>query len=161
MPLSAAERTTLIDRYERGPALLTAAWAKVPPDARQWRPGPGRWSAHEVVVHCADSESNAALRIRFLLTEDDTRIQAYDQVHWTTRLDYHGLPVEPALATVAAVRAHTVPLLRRMTEEDWRRKGHHPESGPYGAERWLQIYAEHLEKHSGQIGRNLEAWRSR
>ncbi|HWZ27295.1 MAG TPA: DinB family protein, partial [Gemmatimonadales bacterium] len=65
MPLAAAERAALIDRYERGPAKLAAAWAKVPPEARQWRPGPGRWSAHEVVVHCADSEGNAALRIRF------------------------------------------------------------------------------------------------
>lgn len=161
MPLTPAERSVLIDRYERGPAKLAAAYAKVPADAKQWRPGPDRWSAHEIIVHCADSEANAALRVRFLLTEDDARIQAYDQVHWARTLDYHTLPVEPAMATVAAVRAHTVPLLRRMTEKDWQRAGHHPESGPYSAERWLQIYAEHLEKHSGQIERNLEAWRIR
>lgn len=161
MSLTSAQRAALIDRYERGPALLAAAWAKVPAEARQWRPGPGRWSAHEVVVHCADSESNAMLRIRFLLTEENTRIQAYDQAHWATALDYHTLPVEPALATVGAVRANTVPLLRRMTERDWQRMGVHPESGSYGAERWLQVYAEHLEKHSGQIERNLEAWRKK
>jgi len=29
------------------------------------------------------------------------------------------------------------------------------------AEDWLKIYAEHLEKHSGQIERNLAAWKSR
>lgn len=161
MPLTPAERNALIARYERGPALLAAAWAKVPPEARQFRPGPNRWSAHEVVVHCADSESNAMLRIRFLLTEDNTRIQAYDQAHWARVIDYHTLPTEPAMATVTAVRANTVPLLRRMTEKDWQRTGHHPESGAYGAERWLEVYAEHLEKHSGQIERNLDAWRSR
>ena len=161
MSLTPAERAALIDRYERGPARLAAAYAKVPAEARQWRPGPDRWSAHEIIVHCADSEANAALRIRFLLTEDDARIQAYDQVHWARTLDYHTLPVEPAMATVAAVRAHTVPLLRRMADRDWQRAGQHPESGPYSAERWLEIYAEHLEKHSGQIERNLEAWRKR
>ena len=161
MPLTAADRAVLIDRYERGPAKLAAAWAKVPAEARQWRPGPERWSAHEVIVHCADSEGNAALRIRFLLTEQDTRIQAYDQAHWAKELDYHALPVEPALATVLAVRANTVPLLRRMGDQDWQRSGHHPESGPYNAERWLQIYAEHLEKHTGQIERNLDAWKKR
>lgn len=161
MPLTAAERSALIDRYGNGPALLAAAWAKVPPDARQWRPGPDRWSAHEVVLHCADSEGNAALRIRFLLTEDDTRIQAYDQAQWAKALDYHALPAEPALAAVAAVRSNTVPLLLRMKDHDWRRAGHHPESGAYSAERWLAIYAEHLEKHAGQIERNLDAWRKR
>ena len=161
MPLTAADRIALIDRYERGPAKLAGAWAKVPPEARQWRPGPGRWSAHEVVVHCADSEGNAALRIRFLLTEENTRIQSYDEAHWARELDYHTLPIEPALATVAAVRANTVPLLRRMTEQNWQWAGHHPESGAYNAERWLQVYAEHLEKHTGQIERNLEAWGKR
>jgi len=159
--LTPAERTALIDRYERGPATLAAAWAGVPDEARKWRPGAGRWSAHEVVVHCADSEGNAALRIRFLLTEDQTRIQAYDQALWADTLDYHTLPAEPALAVVAAVRAHTVPLLRRMTDRDWQRTGLHPESGSYSAERWLTVYAAHLEKHAGQIERNLAAWRSR
>jgi hypothetical protein len=161
VPLTTAERAALIDRYERGPAKLAAAWARMPAEARQWRPGPDRWSAHEVVVHCADSEGNAALRIRFLLTEQDTRIQAYDQAHWARELDYHTLPIEPSLATIAAVRANTVPLLRRMSDTDWQAAGHHPESGPYTAERWLQIYSEHLEKHTGQIERNLEAWKTR
>ena len=62
-------------------------------------------------VHCADSEGNAALRIRFLLTEDATRIQAYDQAHWAKELDYHTLPIEPALArktTIGATSAGSV-----------------------------------------------------
>lgn len=161
MPLSAAERAAMIDRYERGPALLKAALAKVPADAVQWRPGPNTWSAHEVIVHCADSESNAAMRIRYLLAEPRPVIQGYDQARWAVALDYHTLPLEAALATVTAVRANTVPVLRRMTEPQWRLTGEHTESGRYGAEDWLKIYAEHLEKHSGQIARNLAAWQSR
>src|SRR5436309_1672508 len=61
-----AEREALIARYESGPGRLKAALAMVPPEALQWRPAPGEWSAHEIVVHCADSEANAALRIRYL-----------------------------------------------------------------------------------------------
>jgi hypothetical protein len=34
------------------------------------------------------------------------------------------------------------------------------ESGRYTAEDWLNTYAEHLEKHSGQIERNLAAWQA-
>ena len=36
----------------------------VPDSAVKWRPAPGKWSAHEVVCHCADAEMNAAARIR-------------------------------------------------------------------------------------------------
>ncbi len=133
----------------------------VPAAAMQWRPAPGKWSAHEVIVHCADSETNAVARIRFLLAEEQAVIQGYDQDRWARELDYHTLPVETALATVAAVRANTVPLLRRMSERDWQRAGTHTESGRYAAEDWLKIYAEHLEIHTRQLERNLAAWKAK
>lgn len=158
MPFSPQERAALIERYARGPALLKAAVAKVPRDALAWRPAPADWSAHEIVVHCADSETNAHARLRFLLAEPQPVIQGYDQDRWAQALDYHSLPLEPALATVAAVRANTVPILRRMTEPEWRRIGRHTESGPYAADDWLAIYAEHLEKHARQIERNVARW---
>jgi len=160
MKIDPSERAGLIDRYARGPEKLKAALAAVPEDARKWRPGPGKWSAHEVVCHCADSESNAALRIRYLLAEKDPLIVGYDQDVWARALDYHAHPLEPALDTVEAVRANTTALLRRIPEEAWSREGRHTESGRYTAEDWLTIYAEHLEKHSRQIERNLEAWRA-
>ena len=161
MPFSPQERAALIDRYARGPALFKASLAKVPHEALKWRPEPKHWSAHEIVVHCADSETNAHARLRYLLAEPKPVIQGYDQDTWAHALDYHSLPLEPALATVEAVRANTVPILKRMTEQDWRRIGEHTESGHYAAEDWLAIYAEHLEKHSRQIERNLARWAKR
>jgi len=161
MPFSPKERAALIERYARGPALLKEALARVPVDALQWRPAPKRWSAHEIIVHCADSETNAHARLRFLLAEEKPVIQGYDQDRWAMALDYHSRPIDAALRTVEAVRANTVPVLRSMTERDWQRKGQHTESGPYAAEDWLAIYAEHLEKHSRQIAGNLEAWNAR
>lgn len=159
MALPAKERDELIGRYAAGPERLRAALAKVPEGARQWRPAPGRWTVHEVVCHCADSETNGALRIRTLVMEKDPLIVGYDQDAWAIGLDYHAHPLLAALATVDAVRANTVPLLRRLPEAAWARVGRHTESGSYGAEDWLRDYAEHLEKHSRQIERNLEAWR--
>src|SRR6266498_3296067 len=124
MALSPLERENLIRRYAGGPARLKAALAAVPAEALQWRPKPGEWSAHEVVVHCADSETNAAGRIRYLAAEPD--------------------PV----------------ILGRMPEDVWPRVGRHTESGRYGAEDWLTIYAEHLEVHAAQIEANAAAWRA-
>jgi len=155
-----AEREALIARYESGPARLKAALAKVPPEALQWRPAPGEWSAHEIVVHCADSETNAALRIRYLVAEPDPLIVGYDQEEWARRFDYHGHPLEAALLTVEAVRANTAPLLRRLPEGAWAKVGRHTESGSYSADRWLEIYAAHLEEHAAQIEANVAAWQA-
>jgi len=161
MGLSREERTALIEQYARGPRRVREALAQVPAEALQWRPGEGRWSAHEVVVHCADSETNAALRIRYLLAEKEPLIVGYDQVQWARQFDYHAQPLDDALAATDAARSRTVPLLRAMTDADWAKEGRHTESGRYTAEDWLRIYAAHLEGHAEQIERNLSAWKAR
>ena len=156
-----AARAALVAKYAEGPARLRAAWASVPTEARQWRPGPGKWSAHEIVVHCADSETNAAQRIRYVLAEKDTMIVGYDQEAWARDFDYHAHPVEIALQTVEAVRANTVALMRRLPDTAWSKVGRHSEHGRYSAEDWLASYAEHVHNHVSQIERNLAAYRSR
>ncbi len=161
MTHSRSEREALIRRYEEGPARLRAAWEKVPPEARKWRPAAGKWSAHEVVCHAADSETNAATRIRFLAAEPKPLIVGYDQEQWARIFDYHAAPVEPAMAAVEAVRANTAALLRRLPDAAWAVEGTHTESGRYTGDDWLAAYAEHLEKHSRQIERNVEAWKAR
>ncbi|HEY7252597.1 MAG TPA: DinB family protein [Methylomirabilota bacterium] len=158
MALTRSERAQLIRRYADGPARLERAIATVPAEARQWRPAPGEWSAHEVVWHCADSETNAAARIRYVVCETDPLVLGYDENVWAVALDYHGQPLEPALATVVAVRATTALVIHALPEVAWRREGRHTASGRYTAEDWLRIYAEHLEIHARQIEANLAAW---
>ncbi|MGH7353772.1 MAG: DinB family protein [Candidatus Rokuibacteriota bacterium] len=160
MALTKTDRDALIRRYANGPALLRRVLARVPPAALKWRPGPREWSAHEVVCHCADSETNSYARIRFLVAEPTPVIQGYDQERWAVTFDYHRHPMAPALATVEAVRANTAALIRRLPDSAWAREGTHTESGRYTAEEWLRIYAEHLEIHSRQIDANVAAWRA-
>jgi hypothetical protein len=158
MVFTAAEREERIVQYERGALRLRSALALVPDAAVRWRPGPKRWSAHEIVCHCADSELNGAARIRYLVAQREPVIVGYDQDEWARIFDYHALPLEPALHTIEAVRESTSVLLRALPEEAWGKEGTHSESGRYTAQDWLRIYADHLEKHSRQIERNLAAW---
>src|SRR5438046_6811791 len=88
MALDRAKRDALVQQYADGPARLRAALATVPPQALKWRPAPKEWSAHEIVVHCADSETNSYARVRFVVAEKDPLIQGYDQDHWATFFDY-------------------------------------------------------------------------
>ncbi len=158
MPFDAAARESFLRRYAEGPALLRRAWEEVPGEARIWRPGEGRWSAQEVLIHCADSETYAAIRIRLLLAEPDPLIVGYDENAWARRFDYHAADPELALTLIGAVRAHTASMLAGLPGEAWGRMGRHTQSGPYGTDDWLRSYGEHLEIHAAQIRRNLTAW---
>ena len=159
--MTGSERQQKISQYAAGPRRLKEALQRVPKEALHWRPAPNKWSVHQVVCHCADSETNAYARIRFLIAESNPTIMGYDQDRWAAALEYEDHPLEAALATVEAVRANTVPLLHKLSEEGWKREGTHTESGKYSAETWLDTYAEHLEKHARQIERNLTQWLSR
>jgi hypothetical protein len=159
--MSPEERLKLIERFDAGPRHFRAALLKLPPAALQWRPGPGKWSAHEIVCHCADSETVSGTRIRYLVGQDRPAIQGYDQDQWAVRFDYHSLPIEGALKQIEQVRAWTGDFVRRLPESAWTREGTHTESGRYTAETWLRTYAEHLEIHARQLDRNLAAWMAR
>ncbi len=155
------DRPKLIRQYADGPAVLRAALARVPGQAMKWRPAPAKWSVHEVICHCADSEMNAALRVRYLAAETVPQIIGYDQDGWARAFDYHTMDEQLALQIVDAVRAWTVPLLERLSGEQWQRQGTHSEMGRYTADDWLRIYAEHLHIHARQVDRNLAAWKAR
>lgn len=155
-----AQRAELLARYERGPALLRAAWDALPAEARTWRPGPARWSALEVLAHCADAEMHAAIRIRALLAEEQALVAGYDENRWAQVLDYQRVDPAQAFALIEAANRITAALLARLPQECFGRAGTHTQRGPYTDADWFRIYAEHLEIHAQQIGRNHEQWRA-
>jgi hypothetical protein len=159
MALTPVERDELIERYATAPVRLRRAVEAVPEEARKWRPPDGGFSVHQVVVHCADSETNAAARIRYLAAEKDPVILGYDPENWAAAFSYDDHPIDAALDTIEAVRANTVPLLRRLPESVWTKAGTHSESGRYTGEDWLRIYSEHVEEHIAQIQRVHGGWR--
>ncbi len=156
--LTADEREKLLVEYERGVALLRTAWESVPEDAEKWRPAPEKWSAHEVVIHAADSETYAATRIRLLVNEKEPLIVGYDENAWAKTFNYHAQSTDRALRTLDAVRTATLPVLRALTETDWAKEGRHTQSGPYTGSDWLRSYGPHLTNHAKQIERNIAAF---
>jgi hypothetical protein len=152
------ERDRLIQRYAEGPAVLRDALARAPFMMRKWRPEPAEFSVHEIICHCADSETNSHSRIRYLLAEENATIVGYDPMKWAHAFDYRDHPIDAALLTVEAVRANTVPILERLPESDWAKAATHTESGRYTAEDWLVIYAAHCHEHADQIDRAVAAW---
>jgi DinB superfamily len=144
------ERKKLIAQYRDGYAAVAEALLKITPEELDARPGPGKWSAREIVHHLADSETTSAIRLRRLLAEDRPVIHGYDQDEFARRLHYDR-PHETSLELFKYARLATAELLERLGPADWLREGTHSESGRYTVETWLKIYAEHAHKHARQI----------
>jgi hypothetical protein len=151
--MEASRRSDLVERYRAGHGVLVESLVGIDEAGLDARPADGGWTPREVVHHTADSEMTSAIRLRRLIAEDNPVIVGYDGDVFAERLRYLERPIEPALAAIAAARATTVQILDRLTDADWARTGTHSESGPYGVERWLEIYAFHCDEHADQIRR--------
>jgi hypothetical protein len=154
------ERKEKIELYGRGFDLLMTALADIPKDAWLFKPEPKEWSVYEVLIHLADSESNAALRARKLIVEPGGTLMGYDQDKWTVELNYHDQSYEDALEIVRLVRKTTYALLKRQSDEVFEHWVKHPEyEEPYTFEQWLDIYSAHIPGRIEQIQNNCRLWR--
>jgi hypothetical protein len=147
------DRDALIARYADGPAEVTAALDGITDAELDRRPGPGAWTAREIVHHLADSETNSYIRLRRLLAEDNPAIVGYDQERWAQRLHYGQLPIDASVAVFSAVRDASTALLRIAPAIAFDRAGTHDEHGVYSVGTWLEIYAAHAHDHADQIRR--------
>jgi len=154
--MDAAKRRALIDHYRSGYRAVVESLADATDEELDARPGPGKWSAREIVHHLADSEMTAAIRLRLLIAAPGTAIAGYDQDEFARRLHYDR-PTEASLELFKAARRATAELMERMTEDEWSREGTHSEHGRYTLPRWLEIYADHAHNHAAQIRRLREA----
>jgi hypothetical protein len=158
--MDAKERNEKIELYGRGYDLLVETLRDIPREMWTFKPAATEWSVHEVLVHLADSESNAALRARKLIVEPGGALMGYDQDKWANELDYHSQSWEDALETTRLVRKTTYELLKRQPDEVFAHSVKHPEyDEPYTFEQWLNIYAAHIPGHIEQIRNNYKIWR--
>ncbi len=155
------ERAALINQYKDGYKQVIDALAGISKEELDFRPGPGKWSAREIVHHLADSEMTSAIRFRRLLVEHHPYIQGYDQDEFAKKLHYSKRPIEGSLKAFETARSTTSELLDLMHDADWSKTGEHSDSGPYSPDIWLSIYAVHAHNHANQIRRNRSAFKEK
>ncbi|HJR81384.1 MAG TPA: DinB family protein [Anaerolineales bacterium] len=154
------DRKQKIELYGKGYDILLETLKDIPKEMWQFKPEPKEWSVHEVIIHLADSESNAALRARKLIVEPGGTLMGYDQDKWAIELDYHSQSYEDALDVVRLVRKITYELLKKQPDEVFEHSVTHPEyDEPYTFEQWLDIYSAHIPRHIEQIRNNYTIWR--
>lgn len=149
----------LIHEYAQGYELLRASIDGLSEEQMRFRPAPGKWSIHEIIVHVADSEIVGIHRLKKVLAEDQPLLTAFDQDAWAAQLSYHELDAGQYLLLFKLLRESFLPVLSRLTEDDWQRVGIHSEAGPMTFGQLLQKYVDHIRDHLRQIERVKAAMR--
>ena len=154
------ERNEMIELYGEGFSMLVEVLKDIPREVWEFKPTPTEWSIHEVILHLADSESNAALRARMLIVEPGGTLMAYDQNAWAFTLKYQEQDLEDAFEVVRLARKTTYELLKKQPDEIFEHIVMHPEyNEPYTFDNWLNIYSAHIPGHIEQIMNNYKLWR--
>jgi hypothetical protein len=123
-----------------------------------FKPAPGRWSIHEIVIHITDSEANSYIRCRRFIAEPGQTVMAYDENGWAVALDYRGQSTDEALELFKWLHYNTYQLIRSLPESVWANTVFHPENGTMTMDDWLGIYERHIPDHLQQMRLNYEAW---
>lgn len=148
----------LIAEYEKGYEKLQQAIDSLTEVELHFKPGPDKWSIHEIIVHLADAEMIGVHRMKRVLAETTPMLTLYDQDGWARSLSYSELDAGQYLQLFRLLRESMLPVLKRAEEADWQRIGIHEEAGPLTLSQLLQRYVNHVRDHLAQMERVRAAY---
>lgn len=111
------------------------------------RPGPGKWSIHELVLHMADSDCISIDRMKRILTEDNASLLYADESACVERLCSHEQSMEDALTLFEVGRRQFGRVLRNLPDEAFTREGTHNRRGKVRVGDMVKDYVEHVSYH--------------
>ena len=145
----------LLDAYRAAPARIRVTLAGLSLDELRQHPRPGKWSILEIAVHVTDSELIGAGRIRLATAQPGAAFVGYDQERWAEALGYQQYGSEElnvVLDLFKRLRQTSYRLFAGTSGAEWvERGGIHPEYGTITLRNLLELYADHGERHIGQI----------
>lgn len=126
-----------------------------PPAKLRKRPGPDKWSVAEILAHLGDVEIVIGWRMRSILGDPGTSVQAYDQNAWLVTGHYEKRDPRKSIELQRVVREANLALLKSLSPEQWKHFGQHSERGQESIERVVRMIAGHDINHIQQIERIL------
>jgi hypothetical protein len=119
---------------------------------------PSGWKLKQVVHHVADSHTNAFIRLKLALTEDNPTLKPYDQDAWVLLADTEKVPTNVSITLLYALHTRMLAVLKNMKEAEWQKTLWHPEyKKTYTLWYMLGLYAWHGKHHTAHI----TSWRER
>jgi hypothetical protein len=149
--VSAQELAVFLDQIAETPARMRAAIDGLSDSQLDTPYRTGGWTVRQLAHHVPDSHINSYTRFRLALTENDPMIKPYEEARWAELSDARTMPVEPSLLLLESLHARWVPLLRSLSDMDWKRTFRHPDLGPVRLEQNAALYAWHGRHHVAHI----------
>jgi uncharacterized damage-inducible protein DinB len=137
----------LIDDYEACGAKLRQACAGLNREDLTARPGPGKWSILELVVHLADSDSISIDRMKRMLSEENPQLLYADETAYVDRLATHEQSLDDALTLFEVGRRQFARVLRKLPDAAFERHGTHNRRGRVTVGEMVKNYIEHTDYH--------------
>lgn len=109
------------------------------------------WTLREVISHLLDAHSNAIIRLKLALTENNPTIRPYDQNGWVEIEDQFEIPLELTLQMLEDTHEKMVRIYQSLDEEQWQRTYVNPESGSFSLAKSAALYAWHSNHHLAHI----------
>src|SRR6516164_2347511 len=137
----------LIEEYAACGPRLRQAVTGLTRDELTARPGPGKWSILELVLHLTDSDCIAIDRMKRMLTEDNPPLLYADETAYVDRLFSHEQSLEDALTLFEVGRRQFARVLRKLPDAAFERRGTHNHRGNMTVGSMVQGYIEHVDHH--------------
>ncbi len=149
-----SERRIKLVSFGNGYDQLITALNSVPREVWDFKPSPGQWSIHEIIIHIVDAEVKGCIRFRKGIAEAGKPIMVFDQEQWARSLYYQGQHIDSVLELIRLLRLKTYHLIERLPGQ------HHSTSRKRYADNgdFLKGYKGHIASHIKQIQKNHELW---
>jgi len=148
MPQDSASVPELLDRYERGAALLRATLEGMDADALRARPIPGKMSSLEVACHIVDSDQFMCDRMKRTIATERPLLIGVESADYPGPLSYHQRDLDLDLRLLEVQRRQMAGDLGRLPGEAWTRTAVHSEGGTVTLVGLLEHAVTHLEDHA-------------
>ncbi len=117
----------------------------------RFKPASETWSITQIVAHLADAELVGAFRLRMMVSQSGSPIQAYDQGLWANTMNYENADVKEKIKLFSTLRNGQLAIWKSLKDDEWEKFGMHAERGKETIERFAQLYAGHDINHLNQI----------
>ncbi|HEV2224033.1 MAG TPA: DinB family protein [Candidatus Acidoferrales bacterium] len=155
------ERQKKLELFARGPELLSEGLRRCPRKMWLYRTAHDRWSIHEIILHLADSETEAYVLCRQFIVEPGSVVTTHDSFKWVSTLGYFHQSTTEALGLIVRLRRMTHHILRHIPEPVWAHTAQYPRKGIITLEEWLDVQTQHIARHVEQICQNYAEWPKR